>query len=80
MSEGPSDEAVGPAEERLLALLGLLREAGRVDDATVERVMRSVRRQHGLREIFAALNHLALALSGGLSLLFGIGRRTGGTR
>ncbi len=78
--ETRSEEVGGPAEERLLSLLGLLREAGRVDDATVERVMHSVRRQHGLKEIFMALNHLALALSGGLSVLLGLGRRSQGTR
>ncbi len=76
MSEAPQEPPDGPAEKRLLALLALLRaEAGRVDEAMVERVMRRARIQGGVKELLRAMNALAYAFSGGLSIFFRRGAR-----
>lgn len=79
MSEaGGMDGPTTAVEQRLQALLSLLRtEAGRLDEATVERIVRRARIQGSVRDLIRTLNDLVLALSGGFSTLLGPRTRRG---
>jgi hypothetical protein len=71
--ERTSDEDLTPAEERLLALLTLLRaEAPRSDRALTEAVMRTARWQLVLAGVFRAVGGFATATVDTLASILGI--------
>ena len=70
MSDGPLDEAPTPAEQRLAALLALLRsDMIRSRPALVEHIMRRVRWQGLVREALEAVEIFASTVGRGLALL-----------
>ena len=72
MSEGPSDPPLTPAEQRLAALLALLQsDLVQSRPGLVAVIMRRVRWQQLLREIFGALGTFASSVGRGLTLFFG---------
>ena len=72
MSEGPSDDALTPAEQRLAALLALLRsDLVRSRPGLVTAIMRQVRWQRVVRDVLGALGTLASSVTEGLVLLLG---------
>lgn len=72
MSEGPREEPLTPAEQRLAALLTLLRsDLVRSRPALVAATMRRVRWQELLRDVFGALGTLASSVTHGLTILLG---------
>jgi hypothetical protein len=76
VSELPPEDAPSPAEQRLLALLLLLRRE--LDDSQgppVSAVMRRVRVQRVLRDLLGAMTHLAAAAVEGVGLVLGWPRR-----
>ena len=81
MNEPPREERPTVAEERLLALLLLLRdERDPRNGALLAAVMRRVRWQRTLRDAARAIGDLALALADGLATIAGMrrdGRRAG---
>ena len=77
--EGRPEEARGAAEERLLALLALLRAEGERDDHTlVGTVMRNVRWQRTVRELLITIGSLAGAVTDGVAAILGLPRRQRG--
>ena len=74
-AQPPGDDPLAPSEERLLALLLLLRgDDGRGDPAMLPAVMQTVRWQRTFRHAARAVGDLALALADGLALVAGIRR------
>ena len=72
MSEGPSDDGLTPAEQRLAALLALLRsDLVRSRPGLVTAIMRQVRWQRVMRDVLGALGTLASSVTQGLVLLLG---------
>jgi hypothetical protein len=66
----PPDEPLGRAEQRLLALLAVLRVDPADDDAAaVRRLMLSLRWQRAVRSALATVGAFAGTLGDGLSLL-----------
>ena len=73
------DEEPSAAEERVLALLTLLRtDAGRDDPTLVATVMRHLRFQRAVREALTAVGAVAGAVSDGVAVILGVPRRDGG--
>ena len=82
MSGRPRNDELTPPEERLLALLVLLRaDPGLGTARLAAAVMRSVRWQRALRDVMQALGNLASAVADGVFVLVGVprggGRRSG---
>jgi hypothetical protein len=68
----PPDDPLTPAEQRLLALLLLLRtDEARSDPLLARRVIQSVRWQRAVRQVLAAVGGLAAAVGEGLAVLVG---------
>ena len=77
--ERTPDEELTPAEERLLALLTLLRaEAPRSDHALTQAVMRSARWQLVALGVFRAVGGFATAAVDTLATILGIRAGSGG--
>lgn len=71
-------EPLSPAEQRVAALLALLRsDLIRSRPGLVTAIMQRVRWQQLLREVFATLGTFASSFAGGVSVFFG---RSGGHR
>ncbi len=79
MNELPPEPPTTPAEQRLLLLLeGLRREADGDDRAFVGSVMRNVRVQSLLREVFGAVGNLGSAVRDAIAIL--LASRSGANR
>jgi hypothetical protein len=73
MNDDPRREELSPAEERLLALLTLLRaDAPRSDRALTQAVIRTARWQLLLRGVFRALGGFATVTVDALAAVLGI--------
>ena len=72
----PPENDLSAAEQRLLALLLLLRtEDGRQPPALVTAVMRTVRWQRALRDVMSAIAGLLAAVADGVLVVAGLRRR-----
>lgn len=72
MSDLPPDEPLSPSEQRLAALLGLLRsDIVRSRPALVGAIMRQVRWQHLVRDVLGAVGAFASSVGRGLTFLLG---------
>lgn len=79
MSERSGDEQPTPAEQRLLALLALLRsDLVRSRPGLVAAIMQRVRWQGLLRDVAEALGSFASSVAHGLGLLLGRSAGRGG--
>jgi hypothetical protein len=77
VTEGPRDESLTPAEQRLAALLALLQsDLVRSRPGLVAAIMSRVRWQRLVRDVFDALGALASSVTQGLALF--LGRSPGG--
>jgi hypothetical protein len=81
VSERSGDEQLTPAEQRLAALLALLRsDLVRSRPGLAVAIMRSVRWQRLLRDVADALGTFASSVARGLGLLLGRSGGRGGER